>query len=73
MLFLSKNSSGQSISLNDYSKPVDFPNDSKRMIYVALSRPRNLLVIAVPDETEDEKLLELFGNEIEIIEMNNGL
>ena len=43
------------------------------MIYVALSRPRNLLIIAVPDETEDDKLIELFGKEIEIIEMNNGL
>ncbi|HBL77400.1 MAG: hypothetical protein A2W90_21475 [Bacteroidetes bacterium GWF2_42_66] len=73
MLFLSKTSLGQSISLNDYSKPVDFPNESKRMIYVALSRPRNLLIIAVPDETEDDKLIELFGKEIEIIEMNNGL
>lgn len=67
MLILSKNSTGQSISLNDYSRPTDFPNDSKRMIYVALSRPRNLLVIAVPDETENEKLIELFGDEIEII------
>ena len=67
MLILSKNSSGQSISINDYTKPDIFPEDSKRMIYVALSRPRSLLVIAVPDETEDNKLVELFGNEIEII------
>ncbi|MGM0409068.1 MAG: UvrD-helicase domain-containing protein [Bacteroidota bacterium] len=66
MLILSNNSIGQNISLSDYSKPIDFPNDSKRMIYVALSRPRNFLAIAVPAETKNEILFELFGNELEI-------
>ena len=67
MLLLSKNSSGQNISLSDYSAPNDFPSDSRRMIYVAMSRPRNLLVIAVPNDVKDESLVRLFGNEIEII------
>ena len=66
MLFLGENSKGQSISLNDYAKPTSFPNDSKRLIYVAMSRPRNLLAIAVPSETENKKLVELFGNDIVI-------
>jgi len=68
MLFLGKNSKGQSISLNDYIKPTDFPNDSKRMIYVAMSRPRNFLGIAVPSETNNDKLKEIFGNDITIID-----
>jgi len=68
MLFLGENSKGQSISLNDYIKPTDFPNDSKRMIYVAMSRPRNFLGIAVPSETNNDKLKEIFGNDITILD-----
>ncbi len=68
LLFLSNNSSGQKISINDCVKPTEFPNDSKRMIYVAMSRPRNLLAIAVPKETDNNELKKIFGNEIIINE-----
>lgn len=68
MLFLGENSKGQSISLNDYAKPTSFPKDSKRMIYVAMSRPRSLLAIAVPNGTENNILVDLFGKDIMIYE-----
>jgi len=48
MLVLSKNSSGQNLSISDFSRPDDMPNEKKRLLYVAMSRPRSQLVIGIP-------------------------
>ncbi|NPA44909.1 MAG: ATP-dependent helicase [Chlorobi bacterium] len=68
LLFLNNNSKGKSISLNDYKKPNSFPNEKKRMIYVAMSRPKYLLAIAVPSEINNKNLEKIFGNDIKIYE-----
>jgi superfamily I DNA/RNA helicase len=61
MLVLSSNSSGQNISLNDFQKPLQMPDEKKRMLYVAMSRPQWQLVLAVPCQNrltvEQEMLL----------------
>ncbi|WP_285269001.1 ATP-dependent helicase [Kaistella rhinocerotis] len=44
-----------------------FPDEIKRLIYVALSRPKYLLAMAFPISVSDEKLLAKFGNKIRII------
>lgn len=68
LMILSSNSKGQSISLSDYSVPIDFPNEKKRMIYVAMSRPIELMVIGVPKSkyTNDE-VKGILGRNIKII------
>jgi len=67
LLFLSKNSSGQNISINDIQKPEAFPDEKKRMIYVAMSRPRNQLVIAVCNDKSEEEIKAILGDNVQII------
>ncbi len=69
LLFLSRNSQGQNISLNDIYKPDGFPNEKQRMIYVAMSRPRHQLAIAIPIDIKNEKLKEYFGQDIIVKEI----
>lgn len=52
MLVLSKDSSGQSISYSDLCRPTGLPSEKQRMIYVAMSRPRHQLVVAIPKSGE---------------------
>ncbi len=68
LMILSSTSQGQNISLTDYSTPVTFPNEKKRMIYVAMSRPIDLMVIGVPNSkyTNDE-VKEILGEDIDFI------
>ena len=68
LMILSSTSKGQSISLSDYSTPAIFPNEKKRMIYVAMSRPIDLMVIGVPNSkyTNDE-VKEILGEDIDFI------
>jgi len=44
-----------------------FPNETKRLIYVALSRPKSLLAMAFPNTVSNERIYEKFGNNITII------
>lgn len=44
-----------------------FPNETKRLIYVALSRPKSLLAMAFPDSINNEKIYEKFGINVKII------
>ena len=44
-----------------------FPDETKRLIYVALSRPRYLLAMAFPDTITDIDLREKFGERIRIV------
>jgi len=67
LLVLSKNSSGSSLSLNDFKKPTDLPNERQRMIYVALSRPSKLACIAVPEEITEQQVRTHLGIDIEFI------
>ncbi|HAV02848.1 MAG TPA: hypothetical protein DCW95_06615, partial [Chryseobacterium sp.] len=44
-----------------------FPDETKRLIYVALSRPKYVLAMAFPESITDEKLKAKFGEKIKII------
>lgn len=52
MLVLSKSNAGQNICQSNIERPTDLPDEKKRLIYVAMSRPRYQLAIAIPKEAE---------------------
>ena len=57
LLFLSSDSRGQSISLNDFPQDeVRDMTEAQRMIYVACSRASQFLALAVPGSTSDEAI-----------------
>ena len=68
LLFLSADSRGQSISLNDFpSSTVCNMTESQRMIYVACSRAKQFLALAVPNSISDENIRSaLAGVDIDI-------
>lgn len=72
LLFLSADSRGQGISLKDFpSSPVSVMTESQRMIYVACSRARQFLALAVPRSITDEKIRRtLTGVDIDIRNIN---
>ena len=45
-----------------------FPDETQRLIYVALSRPRYLLAMAFPESITNEELINKFGKKIIIVE-----
>lgn len=67
LLIMSPDSKGANISVKDINQPVDFPSEKQRMIYVAMSRPRHLLAIGVPNDIPEETLYQKLGNAIEIV------
>ena len=69
---MSADSRGQSISLKDFpSSPVSVMTESQRMIYVACSRARQFLALAVPRSITDEKIRRaLTGVDIDIRNIN---
>lgn len=44
-----------------------FPDETKRLIYVALSRPRHLLAMAFPNSISDEEIKSKLGEKVRII------
>ena len=68
LLFLSSNSKGQGISLNDFPRrTVRNMTESQRMIYVACSRATQFLALAVPKSISDETIRRaLTGVEVNI-------
>ncbi|AWP25240.1 MULTISPECIES: ATP-dependent helicase [Paenibacillus] len=64
MLVLSANSTGQNLSINDFCRPNQMPDEKKRLLYVAMSRPKWQLVVAIPKSAgmDQEKVTLLFGN-----------
>lgn len=67
-LLLSENSTGQNISLKDFTlKAGEMPSEKQRLIYVAISRPRHLLCIGVPNSTTDNELKTQFSDDIKIV------
>ena len=72
LLFLSANSKGQGISLNDFPRrSVKYMTESQRMIYVACSRAVHFLALAVPKSIADETIRRtLAGVDIDIRNIN---
>ena len=57
LLFLSENSRGESISLRDFpSHPVSQMSEGQRLIYVACSRAKQFLALAVPSSISDVEI-----------------
>ncbi|TWI15336.1 superfamily I DNA/RNA helicase [Flavobacterium cauense R2A-7] len=57
----------ENITLNDFVLKEEMPTEKQRLIYVAISRPRNLLCIGVPKTMTDEKLKEFLNCEMLIL------
>ena len=72
LLFLSSDSRGQSVSLKDFpSGTVKVMTERQRMIYVACSRARQFLALAVPKSIADEEIRRaLAGVDIDIRSIN---
>ena len=72
LLFLSSDSRGQSVSLKDFpSNTVKVMTERQRMIYVACSRARQFLALAVPKSIADEEIRRaLVGVDIDIRSIN---
>ena len=69
LYFLDETGVGESVGLNSFVASTTFPNEKQRMIYVACSRPKQLLAIGVPQKTSDSELKKKFGDEIVIIDL----
>lgn len=69
LYFFDQDSKGQSVSFNDFKQSNAFPGEKQRMIYVACSRPKQLLALAFPEKITDAELTAKFGNGIEIIRL----
>ena len=67
LYFFAENSSGQNVSFKDFIKPQTFPTEKQRMIYVACSRPRQFLAIAVPNNISDKAIINKMGKDINIL------
>lgn len=67
LLIMSPDSKGANISVKDVFQSDTFPSEKQRMIYVAMSRPRYLLAVGVPNETPEETLFQKFGEDVVII------
>lgn len=66
-LILSTDSKGQNISLKDFVLKEAMPTEKQRLIYVAISRPRQLLCIGVPNTTTVDELINQFSNQIVVL------
>jgi len=64
LLILSRSSISANISLNELTHSTDFPNEKKRMLYIAMSRPSHQLVIAVPSNFSREDISSKLGGEV---------
>ena len=63
LLILSKDSSAQNISLNNFpSNTINEMDEKQRLIYVACSRAKQFVAFAVPDNISDDKIINVFKN-----------
>ncbi len=68
LIFFNDRKHANNILFEDISN-VDntFPDEKKRLIYVAMSRPKKVLAMAFPDTVKDENLIDKFGDNIKIV------
>lgn len=67
LLILNSTSIGGNISFKELSTPQNFPTEKQRIIYVAMSRPRQILALGLPDKVSNDEIKKKLGGRIEII------
>ena len=71
LLFLSENSRGESISLKDFPPhPVPEMSEGQRLLYVACSRAKQFLALAVPSTVTDDEIRSTLGVDVVIRDIN---
>ena len=64
LVFLTEPNNINSISFKDIETPLKYPSEKQRLIYVACSRPKYFLAIAIDDSITDEDIINKFGKDI---------
>lgn len=67
LLILNSKNHKENITLTDFNLTEPLPSEKQRLIYVAISRPRSLLCIGVPNTTADHVLRNQFNDNIIIL------
>lgn len=68
LIFFNDKKHTNNIVFEDISNPENnFPDEKKRLIYVAMSRPKKILAMAFPETITDENIIEKFGENIKIV------
>ncbi|HDZ14810.1 MAG TPA: hypothetical protein ENH60_07915 [Pricia sp.] len=68
LIFFDENNHASNINFRDLEPDPDgFIKEKKRIIYVAMSRPKHLLAMAFPEKITDEQLKQKFGEDITIL------
>ncbi len=66
LIFLSESSAGQGVSFNNFVQPTDFPSEKHRILYVACSRPKQFLALAIPDKIGIGEIIAKFGESVTV-------
>ncbi|MBI2968922.1 MAG: ATP-dependent helicase [Bacteroidetes bacterium] len=66
LFILNEKSHKENITFSDIIGTDIFPEEKQRLIYVAMSRPRYLLALGVPETVSDEEIKRKFGDNISI-------
>lgn len=68
LIFFNDKKHANNIVFEDISNPENsFPDEKKRLIYVAMSRPKKNLAMAFPETITDENIIDKFGENIKIV------
>lgn len=68
LIFFNDKKHANNIVFEDISNPDNsFPDEKKRLIYVAMSRPKKVLSMAFPNTITDKDIIEKFGENIRIV------
>jgi superfamily I DNA/RNA helicase len=70
LIFFDERNHASNINFRDLEPDNDrFIKEKKRIIYVAMSRPKHLLAMAFPEKITDAQLREKFGEDISVIKL----
>jgi DNA helicase-2/ATP-dependent DNA helicase PcrA len=69
LCFFGDRNGKETITFDDFVAPLGFPSEKQRMIYVACSRPKQLLALAFPEKITDVQLRARFGQNIDIVKL----
>jgi hypothetical protein len=68
LVFFNESKHKHNITFSDIeSSGQNFPSETQRIIYVALSRPKHLLSMAFPESVSEQELRAKFGEGITIV------